>query len=129
MRRTGCGLIGHENDAEAPFADLLQELVRTDASARGFGNRCVNGRRVANRGCFEEASLLFINPQQFPEPVHGRGMMAAGLMKVGGALFRRGDVPGTVENLFLLEKLVCHGSSLYQSRRNPRVDPLTPWVK
>ena len=38
-------------------------------------------------------------------------------------------MPGTVEDLFLLEKLVCHGLSLYQSRRNPGVDPLTLWVK
>ena len=30
MRRTGCGLLGHEDDAEAALADLLQQLVRSD---------------------------------------------------------------------------------------------------
>ena len=27
LRRTGCGLLGHVDDAHAAFADLLQQLV------------------------------------------------------------------------------------------------------
>ena len=43
LRRTGCCLLGHEDDAEAAFADLLQQLVRADDRAgplqEGLGNR------------------------------------------------------------------------------------------
>ena len=31
------GLLGHVDGAEAAFADLLQQLVRTDLGAQGFG--------------------------------------------------------------------------------------------
>ena len=34
LRRTGCGLLGHEDHAEAALADLLQQLVRPDDRAR-----------------------------------------------------------------------------------------------
>jgi hypothetical protein len=32
------GLLGHENDAKAPFSDLLEELVRPDLRAGAFGD-------------------------------------------------------------------------------------------
>ena len=33
-------LLGHVDDAEAPFADLLQQLVRPDLRSRCFFDRC-----------------------------------------------------------------------------------------
>ena len=33
LRRTGCCLLGHIDDADAPFADLLQQLVWADDRA------------------------------------------------------------------------------------------------
>ena len=40
-------LLGHEDDAEAPFADLLQQLVRADLSAGALRRRPVG--RVLDR--------------------------------------------------------------------------------
>ena len=34
----GLGLLGHEDDAHAAFADLLQQLVGADDRARALGN-------------------------------------------------------------------------------------------
>ena len=42
LRRTGCCLLGHVDDAHAPFADLLQQLVGADRRARRLGR---GGRR------------------------------------------------------------------------------------
>ena len=39
LRRTGSLLLGHEDDAHAAFADLLQQLVRPDAAAGPFVKR------------------------------------------------------------------------------------------
>ena len=39
----GLGLLGHEDHAEAAFADLLQELVGADDGAGGFGAWLVQG--------------------------------------------------------------------------------------
>src|SRR5439155_268804 len=36
-------LLGHEDDAEAPFADLLQELVWADDGAGALGDRVIDG--------------------------------------------------------------------------------------
>ena len=43
LRRTGCGLLGHVDDAEAPFADLLQELVGADDAAGRLHKRLIRG--------------------------------------------------------------------------------------
>ena len=52
LRRTGCGLLGHEDHAEAALADLLQQLVRADDRAGAFGGGVVDRRpaRSARRG-------------------------------------------------------------------------------
>ena len=42
LRCTGCGLLGHPDDAHAAFADLLQQLVRADDRARALAT---GGRR------------------------------------------------------------------------------------
>ena len=36
LRRTGSSLLGHVDDAHAPFADLLEQLVRADDRAGAF---------------------------------------------------------------------------------------------
>ena len=38
------GLLGHEDDAHAAFADLLQQLVGADQRARVFGERWARPR-------------------------------------------------------------------------------------
>ena len=39
LRRTGCGLLGDVDDAHAPLADLLHQLVGADDRAGAFGLR------------------------------------------------------------------------------------------
>ena len=39
LRRTGLLLLGHEDGAHAPLADLLEQLVRPDRRARRLGDR------------------------------------------------------------------------------------------
>ena len=59
LRRTGCGLLGHEDDAEAALADLLQQLVRADDRAGAFGDRpVVDGDDRRGGGRLQEAAGL-----------------------------------------------------------------------
>ena len=50
LRRTGRGLLGHEDDAHAAFADLLEQLVGADDVAGAFSDR---------RGCRYVPSIQF----------------------------------------------------------------------
>ena len=51
LRRTGCGLLGHEDGAHAALADLLQQLVRADrpcpGAFAGRGGASTGARRAA----------------------------------------------------------------------------------
>ena len=62
------GLLGHIDDAHAPFADLLQQLVGADLRAGAFGSRLVECW-AASRGNgrwrnLEEATQQLLGPQQ-----------------------------------------------------------------
>ena len=59
LRRTGSGLLGHVDDAHAPFADLLQQLVGADglAGMPGDGWRLDGG---ASRAAAIQGSLLIL---------------------------------------------------------------------
>ena len=48
LRRTGCGLLGHVDDAHAPLADLLQQLVGADDRAGPSATGGVAGRPSAS---------------------------------------------------------------------------------
>ena len=50
----GLGLLRHENDAEAPFANLLQDFVRAYLRAGAFGNQLVDGGRTVHDRLFQE---------------------------------------------------------------------------
>ena len=50
-------LVGHVDDAHAPFADLLQQLVRTDERAGALGQRLLSGRQI-DRGAELGGRLL-----------------------------------------------------------------------
>ena len=61
------GLLGHEHDAHAAFADLLQQLVGADDRARALGDWPLNRWRFRATGCsaqprrwrFQEALTFF----------------------------------------------------------------------
>jgi hypothetical protein len=87
------GLLGHEHDAKAPFADLLQQLVRADLNAGAFG------RLVGRRRCgvaihdhwsgdpllIEQAIGLVVNSQQRLDVPPQFGIVTASLAQVAGA--------------------------------------------
>ena len=59
------GLLGHEDDAHAAFADLLQQLVRADDRAGALADRMIHRGVDAGRWCVEnEALLTFVLGQQ-----------------------------------------------------------------
>ena len=101
LRRTGCGLLGHEDGAHAAFADLLQELVRADHRAGALGDRQLDGGAATHLGpnspggrCGshgvvpEKAADLGVRRQQSIHAAAQVGVGAAGLVQVGGALGR-----------------------------------------
>jgi hypothetical protein len=57
------GLFGHEDGAHAPFADLLQQLVRADHGAGLFGTgRQVNGRRGLKQRSLQKTPGIHVSP-------------------------------------------------------------------
>ena len=63
-------LLGHEDDAEAAFADLLQQLVRADDRARAFANRrpIDRGGRTDGGRLQEAARAVRALPGELPRP-------------------------------------------------------------
>ena len=60
----GLRLLGHVDDAHAPLADLLHQLVGADDRARAFREaRRFDRDRRRRRGGLEEAAELFVIPQ------------------------------------------------------------------
>ncbi len=60
LRRTGCDLLGHVDDAHAPFADLLQQLVGADLRAGTFGDALGRRRVEARRRDIEGATRFVV---------------------------------------------------------------------
>ena len=60
------GLLGHEDDAHAAFADLLQELVGADDGAGPLGNGLIDrGADFGSRGFQEAPDFLLSLKQSF----------------------------------------------------------------
>ena len=65
VRRTGSRLLGHEDDAHAPFANLLQEFVGTDLGAGTFRNRRPALSHLRRYGRYiKRAALLGVGLEQ-----------------------------------------------------------------
>ena len=78
------GLLGHEDDAHAAFADLLQQLVRADdrAGALGDGRLMVDGGIAANGRLLQEAARLGMRAEQSSRRDRCKLVVAlAGLMR------------------------------------------------
>jgi hypothetical protein len=85
-------LLGHPHRTHAAFADLLDQLVRTDDETRSFKRCCLFGRvlKSARRrfdcGVLQEAACAFVEPQQVLHVLAQIRLRAAGLGQVGMAL-------------------------------------------
>ena len=84
LRRTGSRLLGHEDDAQAAFADLLQQLVGADCVRRAWSTAgCVGCDRQTSDGGFEEAAGFVVGDKQVLYAVTQGRVAAAGFLQVG----------------------------------------------
>src|SRR5262249_9539074 len=113
-------LLGHEDDAEAAFTDLLQELVGSDDGAGALGDWVVAGRDPlpppppppkGRGGGLPEIARLERSANQFLPPREQLGVAATGLSEVGGPRLGRIKLDGGTENGIEGRLLVDHGST------------------
>ncbi len=94
----GLHLLGHEHDAEAPLADLLEEFVGADDGPRAFGDRVVNGHDRAFGGFLQKAAGLILSGQHFLDAPAKLGITGAGFVEISRALLRRPLLQGGEED-------------------------------
>ena len=89
------GLLGHPDAAHAPFADLLNELVRADHHAGGFRDRLVIVCGVQNgRTPLEETVGRLVCLEQPFDPCAQELITGARLVEIGGPFGRHHPFPG-----------------------------------
>ena len=114
------GLLGHVDDAHAPFTDLLQKFVGTDLGAGLLKGSLVDGRirctieHHARPDPFlvEQAVGLIVNAKQGFHVPPKFGVDAAGLAQVVGAVRRIGLLDRFQEKLFCGFNVRGHGHAL-----------------
>ena len=80
----GLRLLGHEDDAHAAFADLLQELVGADHACRGVRSSGWNRGWIRARGWrFEKPPGPVVGLEQHFDPLLELSVPAAGLLQAG----------------------------------------------
>ena len=102
LRCTGSALLGHVDHAHAPFADLLQQLVRADLRPRVLGQWRVDRRRRNRRTeplqrRFQVAADLIRIPQERFDPRAQVRPCSAGLVEEAAAIPRIGQLQGSGE--------------------------------
>ena len=111
LRWTGCSLLGHEDRAHAPFANLLQELVGADDGARAFGRgRLIKGGRAA-RLRFEKRSHLLMMQEQLLDLPAKHFVVTALPSEERHTLFGRGDFHRLQEDRFRFALVGVHSST------------------
>lgn len=94
-------LLGHEDDAEAAFSNLLQQLVRPDDAAGAFLDGELAGRHRAGEG-LQKAPIVFIHAQQRLEPVAQRRVDATHSIEVAATSLRRLNIASLIkDDLFI----------------------------
>ena len=83
------GLLGHEHDAHAAFADLLQQLVGADERAGAFLNVLVVGQQGRCRRPLKKVAGPKMCRQQRIDTMPQLGIPAASALDVFPALLRR----------------------------------------
>ena len=108
-------LLGHVDDAHAPFADLLEQLVGADHRAGPLRDRRFIGRAtLSDRWCrrllHEVAGLVdgFQEAFDFRSQV---GIGTAGLVQIGGSLSGRFDFQDLTEDASHARRGMSHGTA------------------
>jgi hypothetical protein len=99
-------LLGHEDDAKTPFADLFEQLVGAD-HARGPLAHGVLGRNPLRRR-IQKSERCVVHPQQSLEPLVQFPIRAASLLQIRPPAVRALDPAGGVKNGFFVD----HGRTL-----------------
>ena len=76
-------LLGHEDDAEAPFADLLQQLVGADDASRAFGERVNHGHCDFRGRGLQEIADVRLDAQEPFDPLANFFVAGAGFVEIG----------------------------------------------
>ena len=122
LRRTGSLLLGHVDDAHAPFADLLEQLVRADHRAGPLRDRRFIGRAALfDRWChrlLHEVAGFVDRLQQAIDFRSQVGVGAAGLVQVSGSFAGRFDLQDSTEDASDVRRRVIHGDSYLHPRRS-----------
>ena len=79
----GSLLFGHEDDAEAPFADLLQQLVGADDASRAFGERINHGHGDFRGRGLQEIADVRLDAQEPFDPLAHFFVAGAGFVEIG----------------------------------------------
>src|SRR5262249_24840538 len=103
------GLLGHVDYAEAAFADLFKQLVRTDNGARGFRRRLIDRGGDANkRGRPPGTGLPLVAAQQVLNALAEVGISPASLAEVFCPRARRTNLPGNIEDRLFIQYVAGH---------------------
>jgi hypothetical protein len=111
-------LLGHPDHTHAAFADLLQELVRTNNGTRALANGLLL-RRSGELGYgrpIEKAACRGIMLQQFFDLGAKLLILSAGSVQVGGALGWAREFRGCVEDLADFVVFTVHHRSPHRLR-------------
>ena len=82
LRRIGCALLGHVNDAHAPLADLFQQLVGADDRAGPLGEENgTDGGSDRGLNWLQERSCLLVSLQEFLDTPAQKPISAARLVE------------------------------------------------
>ena len=105
----GLLLLGHVDDAHAPLADLLEQLVGADPRARSFGEPVVPERdRRRGERLLQEAAGLLVRPEQALDPGRRSGSPAQAPSRKAGA--RRARLfQGESEDRLVRRIILKHG--------------------
>src|SRR5207249_4902951 len=82
----GLGLLRHEDDAHAPFAYLLEQLVWPDHRAGTFLDWLIDGGSDCGGGLLQKAARMSMGVQQDFDSLPKRGIASTRNVKEGGSL-------------------------------------------
>ena len=100
-------LLGHVDDAEAPFADPLQQLVRTDLGPQAFGDGDVGAGEFAGRSL--QKTLRFVMAGQERLDLAAETGIAGARLLEKPRTFRDGSLQGGFEQLAFAQGMFAHG--------------------
>ena len=107
-------LLGHEDDAHAAFADLLQQLVGADDGAGAFGDTLVGTGLIGLASCGGRAHSR-LRGRAFKEEVHLAPQLVVGttsLVQVGVPFLRPMALDRSQEDLLHSGEFNAHDKSL-----------------